>query len=282
MDAKTKQAIKDLPSSSKQFAAAYKRAKDGIGKLDSLKDDKKKLVAEAVKEAEKAEKERDDQAKKLESAGKDYAKTQKQRDDAVKEADRAAYEARRTTSYESQRSAERRRDAALRRVRELNRTLARQEAEGKKIRKEWLTASKDATAKRTAANKLAQDVQKVAAGMPTSYGWLPPAVDGVCTPDATLAKHPTKPGKATQPDSSYLVPEKPKAEPPKQGPPLATRLADAEAADKLQLAKICMSSKDAKMKARARELFEEILNKYGNTTSAVEAKQLLDTLPADK
>jgi len=275
VDADTRRTIKALPSSSKQFAADYKRAKEGIKKLGDIKAKKDKEAQQALAEAEKVESEAKSLSDKLKSAGKTYDQQVKQLNDAKRDLSRAQYDINRSTSYQSRQSAQRRIDGIIRRIRDIQRTMQKQEDAGRKLKNELEKVRKNARSKRYEAGKLTREAKAVAEGMPTNFGWLPPAVDGVVTPDATIAKPNTGVTKTPKPGSSYLVPTKePKPKVPKQAS-LQQRLETAEAADKLQMAKLCITSKEKAMKAKGRELLKEILTKYSSTPSATEAKELL-------
>jgi len=275
VDAATQRTIKALPSSSKQFAADYKRAREGIKKLGDIKAEKDKEAQQALAEAEKVESEAQSLSDKLKSVGKTYDQQVKQLRDARRDLSRAQDDINRTTSYESRRSAERRIESIVRRIRDIQRTMRQQEDAGIKIKKELEKVRKDAQSKRFLAGKLTREAKAVVEGMPANFGWLPPAVDGVVTPDATIAKPKTVGTNTSPPGSSYLVPaQEPKPDAPKEAS-LKQRLAAAEAADKLQMAKLCMTSKEEAMKAKARELLLEIVTRYPATPSATDAKALL-------
>jgi len=273
--------MKDLPSASKEFAAAYKRAKEAFKKLADAKADKDKQanLAEAV--AKQAEAEYKKYADQLKSAGQAYNKECNRLQDAQQELNRLD-----SNNYNNNNSRHGRfnpqpnnqsqRDSIQRRINDIQKNLRQQENEGKKIRNEMEKAQKEALAKRQQATKLAGEAKKLADGMPDNFGWLPPAVDGVATPDATVAKPASTGQKAAGPASSYLVPDQPAT--PSAGTqqaPIEQRLAEAQAADKLQMAKLCLASDDDAMKTRAHELLDEIVAKFASTPSAAEAKQLL-------
>lgn len=275
VDADTRRTIKALPSSSKQFAADYKRAKECIKKLGDVKAKKDKEAQQALAEAEKVESEAKSLSDKLKSAGKTYDQQVKQLNDARRDLSRAQDDMNRISDYRSRENAQRRITSIYRRIRDIQRTMRQQEDAGLKIKKELEKVRKDAQSKRYQAEKITREAKAVAEGMPANFGWLPPAVDGVVTPDSTIAKpkigEPTTPA----PGSSYLVPaNEPKPSAPKEAS-LQQRLAAAEAADKLQMAKLCTTSKDEAMKAKARELLKEIVAKFPATPSATEAKALL-------
>ncbi len=275
INAETQRTIKALPSSSKAFAAAYKRAKESVKKLADIKATKDKEAQQALAEAEKVESEAKGLSDKLKSAGRTYDQQATQLSNARRDLSRAQYDANRNTDYQSRQSAQRRIDSIYRRIRSIQQTMRQQEDAGLKIKKELNKVRKDAQSKRYQASKISREAKAVAEGMPASFGWLPPAVDGVITPDATIAKPKAGGTKTLPPGSSYLVPgkvDKPTA--PKVAS-LQERLAAAEAADKLQMAKLCMTSKDKAMKAKSRELLKEIVTKYATTPSATEAKELL-------
>jgi len=199
--------IKALPSSRKQFAAAYKRAKESFKKLGDVKAKKENEAQEAQAEAQKVEAQGKALADKLKSAGRGYDQQVKQLRDARRDLSRAQYDISRATDYRARQSAQQRIAGIVRRIRDIQQTMRQQESEGLKIRKEMEKVQKDAQSKRYQANKLSREAKAVAEGMPASFGWLPPAVDGVVTPDATLAK-PASSGRKTPPaGSSYLVPK---------------------------------------------------------------------------
>ncbi len=269
------QTIKALPSSSKPFAAAYKRAKESFKKIDLLKAAKDEQAQQALAEADKVDVKAKALSTKLKSAGRAYDAQAQQLRSATQQLSRAQNEANCATDFQARQSAQRRAASIYPRIRSIRQTMKKQEDAGLKIKKELNATRKDAQSKRSQANKLSRQAKAVADGMPPHFGWLPPAVDGVVTPDATIAKPKTPKGKTHTPGSSYLLPaQESKSTKPKVAP-LAQRLAEAEAADKLQMAKLCMTSKDQAMKAKARELLKEIVAKYAATPSAAEAKELL-------
>ncbi len=275
VDADTQRTIKALPSSSKEFATAYKRAKESVRKLADIKAKKDKEAQQALAEAQKVESEAKTLSDKLKNAGKTYDQQVKQFRDARRDLSRAQNDVNRSTDYQSRQSAQRRIEGIYRRIRDIQRTMRKQKDAGLKIKKEMEKVRKEAQSKRYQASKISREAKAVAEGMPASFGWLPPAVDGVVTPDATIAKPKTAKTKSPPSGSSYLVPgPKPKPSAPKQAS-LQQRLAAAEAADKLQMAKLCLSSKGEGMKAKARELLKDIIAKYPATPSATEAKELL-------
>jgi hypothetical protein len=286
VDAEIARDMKDLPSASKEFAAAYKRAKEGFKKLADVKADKDKQASLAEAVAKMAEAEYKKFSDQLTSAGKTYNQELQRLRDAQQELDRLNYSRNNTNNPHGGRSypgqdnnQQQQRDNIQRRINDINKNLRQQEAEGKKIRNEMEKAKKEALSKRSQATKLTLEAKKVADGMPDNFGWRPPAVDGVATPDAMVVKPASTGGKAAGPASSYLVPDQPAAQPGAgQQATIEQRLAEAQAADKLQMAKLCMASDDDAMKARARELLEEILAKFAATPSAAEAKELLAKL----
>ena len=103
------------------------------------------------------------------------------------------------------------------------------------------------------------------------------------TPDAKVAAAKAAAAKTTStgtgktaPKPSYLAPGQTKPIPaPKASS--ADRIAEAEAADKLGLAKIYASS--PAMAPAAKKLIAEILAKYPNTAAAKEARELQKKLP---
>jgi len=286
VDAEIARTMKDLPSASKEFAAAYKQAKEAFRKLADVKAEKEKQAKEAEGEAKKAEGEYKKLSDQFKSAGRTYEQERQRLLDAQQELDRL--NSRNVGDYNSHKGIynpnprqgnQQERDNVQRRINEIQNNLQRQEKEGKKLRTEVEKAHKEAQSKQDQADKLAREAKKVAEGMPDSFDWLPPAVDGVVTPDATAAKPASTGRKTAEPASSYLVPDQ-AANQPATGrqAPMEQRLAEAQAADKLQMAKLCMGSEAAPMKARARELLAEIVTKFASTPSAAEAKELLAKL----
>jgi len=279
VDAEIARTMKDLPSASKEFAAAYKRAKEAFKKLADAKADKDKQanLAEAV--AKKAEDEYKKYSDQLKSAGRTYDQTVRQLRDAQQELDRTNINTNINNphrgGYNPQQNNQQQRDNIQRRINDIQGNLRRQEDEGRKIRSELEKAKREAISKREIAAKLTREAKKLAESMPDNFGWLPPAVDGVVTPDATVAKPASTGRKPAEPASSYLVPDPATKPAGAQQAPLEQRLAEAQAAEKLDMAKLCMASDDAAMKARARELLDEIVTKFPSTPSAAEAKQLL-------
>jgi hypothetical protein len=285
VDAEIVRTMKDLPSASKEFAAAYKRAKEAFKKLADVKADKDKQANEADAEAKKAEGEYKKFSDQLKSAGRTYDQTVRQLQDAQQELDRTNTNINTNINnphrggYNPQQNNQQQRDNIQRRINDIQGNLRRQEDEGRKIRSEVEKAKREALSKRDNAAKLTREAKRLAEGMPDNFGWLPPAVDGVVTPDATVAKPASNSRKPAEPASSYLVPDQPATKPAgARQAPLEQRLAEAQAAEKLDMAKLCMASDDAAMKARARELLEEIVTKFASTPSAAEAKQLLAKL----
>ena len=280
IDAEIARTMKDLPSASKEFAAAYKRAKEGFKKLADVKADKDKQASLAEAVAKMAEAEYKKFSDQLKTAGRAYDQTVRQLQDAQQELDRTNINININNphkgGYNPQQNNQQQRDNIQRRINDIQGNLRRQEDEGKKIRNEVDKAKREALSKRDQAAKLTREAKKVAEGMPDNFTWLPPAVDGVVTPDAMVAKPASTGQKPAKPASSYLVPDQPATQPAgARQAPLEQRLAEAQAAEKLDMAKLCMASDDAAMKARARELLDEIVTKFASTPSAAEAKQLL-------
>ncbi|GEM_PF-2144144 len=282
VDAEVARTMKGLRSASKEFAAAYKRAKEAFKKLADVKADKDKQASLAEAVAKMAEAEYKKFADQLKSAGQTYDKEVQRLRDAQQDLNRLNSNNNnnnnnsRRGGYNPQQNNQPQRDSIQRRINDINKNLRQQEDAGRKIHNEVDKAKKEALSKRDQATRLAREAKKLAEDMPDNFGWLPPAVDGVATPDATVAKPASTGQKTAKPASSYLVPNQPAT--PSAGTqqaPIEQRLAEAQAADKLQMAKLCLASNDAVMKARARELLEEIVTKFASTPSAAEAKQLL-------
>ncbi len=286
VDAAIVETMKGLPSASKEFAAAYKRAKEAFKKLADKQADKDKQAKEAEAEAKKAESEYKKYSDQLKSAGQAYDKEWQRLRDAQQDLNRLNYNNSNNNNNRTGRNNNSRtydqgqRNNIERRINDINKNLRQKESDGKKIRADVDKAKKEALAKHDQAGKLTRDAKKLSDGMPDNFGWLPPAVDGVTTPDATVPKPVSAGTKSDEPASSYLVPDQPATHPgtAQQKAPIEQRLAEAQAAEKLDMAKLCMGSDTAAMKARARELLNEILAKFASTPSAAEAKELLAKL----
>jgi hypothetical protein len=270
--------FKSSSYSGQVFAEAYKKARASYAKLDQEKDVKKKEATAVEQEAKKL----DAQVKKLKddlrSRGKTYDSERRRLRQAEQSLSHAEDQIHRSRDYRSRQSAERRRDQLIRQIRDTRRSLSRHYSEGKKIRSQLDDLEKKQRSKRSQANRMLREADAVAEGMPSAFTWQPPAVDGVVTPDATVAKAtPNSTGKTT-PKTSYLAPSKP-TKPPAPTVSLPQKLAEAEAGDKLSLAKICMDSTNAQMRAKAKQLLQDILANYSSTKAAGEAAELIKKLP---
>ena len=271
--------FKSSSYSGQVFAAAYKKARASYAKLDQEKDAKKKEATVVEQEAKKLDAEVKKLKDNLRSRGRTYDSERRRLHQAERSMAHAEDQIRRSRDYRSRQSAERRRDQLARQIRDTRRSLSRHYSEGKKIRTQLDGIEKKQRSKRSQANRMLREAEAVAQGMPSAFTWQPPAVDGVVTPDATLAKVKPKSTGKTTPKSSYLVPTK--ATKPAAAPAvsLSQKLAEAEAGDKLSLAKICMDSTNAQMRAKAKQLLQDILANYSSTKAAGEAAELIKKLP---
>jgi len=273
--------FKSASSSGPAFAKAFKTAKTSYAKLDKEIEAKKKEADQASSEAKKLEQKYEQLRNSLRSKGKSFEAEERRVYNAKRQVARAEVSMARAGDHRSRVNYERQRENAIRQLRDAERAARRYLSEGKKIRKDMTAAEKAYKSKKEHANRLLRKANTVRAGVPDNFGWLPPAVDGVVTPDAAVAAARPKPavGSKARPTGSYLAPTKPKTPDTPAAPSLSEQLAEAEAADKLGLAKICMDSKDASMQAAAKKHLNEILTKYPTTKAAAEARKLLEKLP---
>jgi len=273
--------FKSAASAPPAFAKAFKTARTSYAQLDKEIDAKKKEAEKASSEAKRLEQKYEQLRNSLRSKGKSFEAEERRIYNARRQIARAEVSMARARDHRSRLNYERQRENAIRQLRTAERSARRYLDEGKKIKKDMLAAEKEYKSKKEHANRLLRKAGQVRDGVPDSFGWLPPAVDGVVTPDAAVAKDKPAakgPSKAVT-TGSYLAPTKPKTTEPAAAPSLSEQLAEAEAADKLGLAKICMDSNDAKMKAAAKKHLNEILAKYPHTKAAAEARNLLEKLP---
>jgi len=272
---------KSAGRAARAFGKALKTAKTAYAKLDREIQAKKKEADNAVKEAEKLEKKHEQLRQKLRSMGRSFDSEEQRVQNAKREIVRAEDAMNRSRDYNTRVSAERQRESAVRNLQVARRAARRHLSEGKKIKKDMLDAQKEHKSKKEHSARLLRKANEIGDGVPGAFGWLPPAIDGVVTPDASVAVAKPRPGTNPKgkPGASYLAPTKAKPKGTPGAPNLSEQLAEAEAADKLGLAKLCMGSKDAKMKAAAKKLLGEILTKYPKTKAAAEARQLATKLP---
>jgi len=268
-------------SDSKRFSADYRKAKAEFSKLGDEQAKKKKEADAADNEAQQSERKYEQFRDKLRTQGKTYDAEQRKLERLRDDLRRADDQVNSSRDYRQRQSAERRRDTVARSIRDSQDTLRKYLRDGKKTRDEMEKAEKEFKGKKEHVARLLREAGAVGEGMPSSFTWQPPAVDGVITPDATLTSPKGTPRgrNAAQPKDSYLAPDRPKATPDAPQPSLNEMVAEAEAADKLGLAKICTDSKDDAMKAKAKELLREVITKYPTTKAAAEAKTLLEKLP---
>jgi len=273
--------VKRLTGTSKVLASAYKSAKQRYTKLDKDKGAKKKAADEATNEAKKAHQKYEQLQDKLKTAGRSYDSEKRRYDRLRYDVARAEDQIRRARDHRARISAERRRESVVRSIRSSQDNVRKHLRDGKKIRDDMKKAKDEHESKRSKANRLHREAAAVADGVPDTFGWLPPAVDGVVTPDAAVAagKPRSASRKPVKPSSSYLAPDRPTPKSTKPTQSLTELVAEAEAADKLSLAKICMDSKDAGMKAKAKQLLQEVITKYPSTKAAGEAQKLVGKLP---
>jgi len=284
VDADTSGRMKRLKSpatSGKVFAKAYKAAKSAYTKLGRDVTAKKKEADAASKEADALEQKYEKLRKDLQAKGKKYDAERKKIYSAKRSIARTEDSMRRSTNYNSRIAAERSRERAYRQLREAERDARNSLRDGKKIKENLKDAEKAYKNKKEHAARLRREAAKVTDGVPSTFGWLPPAVDGVVTPDATVAgARPRPAAKGTAPPAaSYLAPTQAKTATTPAAASVSEQLAEAEASAKLDLAKICLASKDGAMQAAGKKHLAAILSQYPNTKAAAEAKALADKNP---
>ena len=268
----------------KVFPGHYKKAREGYATLA----DEKKLLEDKAKVIDAEAKKLEDEIKKLAAdlkrRGESYKQDARRADQARREIQRIDYDSRRSTRYDSRRNDESRRRSALRKLRDAERSMAKKYAEAKPIKKKKDELDKKLQGSKLRAGRLRRQAKSVGVDeVPASFVWRPPAVDGVVSPDAKVAAAQAAAAKTTStgtgktaPKPSYLAPGQTKPIPaPKASS--ADRIAEAEAADKLGLAKIYATS--PAMAPAAKKLIAEILAKYPNTAAAKEARELQKKLP---
>jgi tetratricopeptide (TPR) repeat protein len=251
--------------SSKTFGAAYKQAKAAFGDIANDKKDVQQKIDDVKKEADKIKKELDNVAGTIRSRGKSYDAERRRLDSLRRNLQRIEYDMTRRSYSRGHDDIRRRRDRALRDVRERERRMRLLVDEAKKLQTRKNALIGKHRAKLAEIKQLEGRKGALAAGVPRSFHWRPPAVDGVVTPVAKAAgKTPGKatPGKATPPKVSRKA--------------LDVRVAEAEAADKLDLAKLYMGSK---LNSSAKKLLREIIDTYPDTAAGKEAVELVKKLP---
>ncbi|MCD6304386.1 MAG: hypothetical protein J7M21_05425 [Planctomycetes bacterium] len=267
--------FKDASWAGKTFTDAYNKAKQSYARIAAQQAEKKKQADAVMAEAKKIQAKAKQVKQTLASAKRSYDSDRRRLRDVQRSIDRADDQVRRSTNYTSRRSAERRRDSLFRQMRDIKRSISRRLADGAKIKKQLDDLEKQWKGRQARAARLMREAAAVAKNMPADYTWLPPAVDGVVTPDvkqvAAKVKRTGKPA-----PKSYLAPTTPKdtAAPPKTAP-LAHRLAEAEAADKLSMAKILVTSSNEQARRRGGQILREIISRYPQTKAAAEAKRML-------
>lgn len=266
--ASVQETIKKFQSASrsnKTFAAAYKQAKAAFGDIANDKKDVQQKIGDVKKEADKIKKELDDVAGTIRSRGKSYDAERRRLESLQQNLQRIEYDMTRrsyTTGYDDIR---RRRDRVIRDMRERDKRMRLLVDEAKKLQTRKSALIGQHRAKLGEIKQLEDRIKDLDAGVPRSFHWRPPAVDGVVTPVAKAAQAPDKtatPGKA----APAKIARK----------PLDVRVAEAEAADKLDLAKVYMGSK---LNSSAKKLLREILDTYPDTAAGKEAAELIKKLP---
>lgn len=270
--------LKSSSTSGKLFADAYRKARRDYAKLDDEKKQKKAKADEAEEEAKKIKEEGQKLARDLDGRKRRYDSEARRIRSRQRELERVEHEVARSGDYNQRRSLERRRDSTRRNLRRAQDSLSKTRSEARKIKKQLDALEERYKSKLAAANRLRREANAAMEGVPVSFKWQPPAVDGVVTPDALVAKAKPKPRTSAKdrPVKTYLAPTKAKTTPAVKTVGLASRLAEAEAADKLGLAKIYVNGK---MNTAAKKLLDEILGSYPNTAAAKEAAELRKKLP---
>lgn len=262
------------PAAGKAFAEAYKAAKDEWAK-SSGQDAKllQKKTADAEADAKKADQALQKHLDTIRQKGRNYETETRRLQDLLRQLSRAEDDLQRTTIYQSRQSAERRCEDLRRQIRDKERDIRRLEDEGRKLQDEKKDLVKAAESKRSEVETLKAKGKALSGGVPASFQWQVPAVDGVIPTDASasagkVAAAPAATAPAAAPSSAPA--------PTPSLAPLGDRLAEAEAADKLSLAKLHISSK---LDSSAKKLLQEIVAAWPNTAAAKEAAELLKTLP---
>jgi hypothetical protein len=263
-------------SYSKEYTKAYKIAKDGYGQLDIDKQSKKKEADEVIADAKKFEMKCKQLNETLRAKGKAYDAAIRRIDTINDQINRSQDELARSTDY-------RQRDNINNSQRNLQQQLktARSDADkllsdGKDMRKEADDTKKDWEIKKDHASKL-QRMANSADDLPTCFGWVPPAVDGIITPDLTVNNIVKIKTTSAPVKNSYLAPVRVATSFPSELS-LDELAAEAEAKDLLDLAKIGLNSKDINMRTMAQNNLAKIVKFYNKTKSFSEAKLLIEKL----
>jgi hypothetical protein len=279
------QKMKTTATAGKLFPGYYKKAKEGYAKLA----DEKKLLEDKAKVHDEEAKKLEDEIKKLAAdlkrRGSTYDRDARRAADARRDLQRLEYDSQRRSTYNSRSNTDQRRRGLQQRLREAERAMSKTYADAKPIKKKKDDLEKKWKGAKAQAGRLRREANSVGVtDVPAGFVWQPPAVDGVVTPDAKAVAAKTAAAAAaakavnprTAPKSTYLAPTaKPAAT--ALAPSSSDRIAEAEAADKLGLAKIYATSPS--MAPAAKRLVAEILAKYPNTAAAKEAQELQKKLP---
>ncbi len=282
----TVEAAKEFKSLGKLPAAAYQKARKDYGALEQEKRKKEQEAQKVSSEAKKLKSEWDTLSDKLKSLGRQYENEEKRHYQTRRSLAQAEDRVNRARDYRSRRSYERQVNSLRRRLRDLAESMKDHVREAKKIRGQIQDAKTKYESKSRQAFRLKREAAEIQDGVPSTFAWKPPAVDGKITPDSRDAKPASRAkgkdaGKAPK-GASYLLggdsKPSPAGKPEPKAATLADQVAEAEAADKLSLAKICADSDNADMKSKARSLLKEIVSKYPDTKAAAKAADLLKKL----
>jgi hypothetical protein len=263
---------------SKEYTKAAKTAKDGFSKLDQERQARKKEADEATAEAKKLETKYNQLNETLKAKGKAYDATVRRIETTQDQVNRASADASRATDYRQRDAQDRNQRTQQQQLRTARADADKLLVEGTEMRKQADDTKKEWETKRDHAIKLQRAVSSTDE-LPVSFGWVPPAVNGVITPDLMAAPPKAQVaagGAAAVPaKTSYLAPDAVAATPAAPaGPSPTDRAAEAEAADMLDRARLGVDSKDDSMRTMAKNLLAQILKTYPSTKAATEAKTL--------
>ena len=261
--------VKSASSRGGALAKAYRSAKAVYAKLADERKEAEQHVSEAEAEAKKVEQALEKVATTIRARGKSYESEERGIYSLRRSLARTEYNLSRTGDYHRRQSLERGRERIIRSIRDKQRNCRKLLDEGKKLQKDKHALMSKLRVRRDKVAALRRESDRIAAGVPRAFRWQPPAVDGVVTP-------PRKATASASPKSSSAGKNGGKSGSTPSGKALSTRVAEAEAADKLGLAKLYLESK---LNDSAKKLLQQILTKYANTAAAKEAATLIKKLP---
>jgi hypothetical protein len=262
---------------SKEYAKDAKDAQDGYKKLEVDIKARKKEADQAVAEVKKLENTHKQLATQLAAKGKSYDSANQRVDAAKNQLNRSQDDMNRSSDYNQRNTYANNQRTLQQQIRTAQKDADKLLAEGQDMKGQVEAARRAWETKRDQTAKLVKALNSNDE-LPSSFAWVPPAVNGVITPD-TMAG-PTRirvaPAPAADPTkTAALAPDRPAAAPGAAAEPsAAARISEAEAADMLDRARLGVDSKDASMRTMAKNLLSEILKSYPNSKAATEAKAL--------